>query len=188
MALFRKKRAKNATKETVLLWYKDYSNSNLTVKSVADKYGVHPDTMIKRFHQYGFAVRSKGFQINNAQGKVSNKWDVLPYLHMKKFQYQRRALRKGLEFTLTDEEFLLLVKQSCYYCNKAYTEEIRKVNRRQIHMLTIDRVDSNKGYTKDNCVACCKQCNTMKMDIPLQDWYNKIELILNVKINRESNE
>ena len=30
----------------------------------------------------------------------------------------------------------------------------------------IDRIDNNKGYTKENCVPCCDICNRIKMDLP----------------------
>jgi 5-methylcytosine-specific restriction endonuclease McrA len=28
----------------------------------------------------------------------------------------------------------------------------------------IDRVDNSIGYTPDNCVPCCTQCNRIKLD------------------------
>lgn len=41
----------------------------------------------------------------------------------------------------------------------------------------IDRKDSSKGYTIDNCVPCCTECNTMKSDLPLDVFYNRIDKI-----------
>jgi hypothetical protein len=41
----------------------------------------------------------------------------------------------------------------------------------------IDRVDSNKGYTIDNCVPCCKTCNLAKAELSQRDfldWVRKV--------------
>ena len=48
--------------------------------------------------------------------------------------------------------------------------------------LSLDRKDSNKGYTKDNVVWCCWQANNIKQDLNLNDWkqwINDIHFILN---------
>jgi hypothetical protein len=46
-------------------------------------------------------------------------------------------------------------------------------------VVSVDRIDSNKGYTKDNIVLCCWVVNNIKQDLSveeLKDWAN---LILN---------
>lgn len=35
----------------------------------------------------------------------------------------------------------------------------------------IDRVDSSKGYTVENSVACCKYCNTAKNTMTESEFY-----------------
>jgi hypothetical protein len=34
----------------------------------------------------------------------------------------------------------------------------------------IDRVDSNIGYTLENCVPCCEAVNRMKMDLSKEEF------------------
>ena len=34
----------------------------------------------------------------------------------------------------------------------------------------IDRLDSSKGYTIDNCVSCCSVCNTAKLEMDVDDF------------------
>ena len=46
----------------------------------------------------------------------------------------------------------------------------------------IDRIDSTKGYSKDNCVSCCKMCNIMKNKFSKEDFLNKVESIYNYYI------
>lgn len=43
----------------------------------------------------------------------------------------------------------------------------------------IDRIDSTKGYSADNCVPCCSKCNRMKLDHSIEDFKNHISKIYN---------
>lgn len=57
------------------------------------------------------------------------------------------------DFHLTDAQLLLLVlMNTCEYCG-FHQEGV---------FLGIDRVDSRKGYTVENCLPCCWRCNTAK--------------------------
>jgi hypothetical protein len=43
----------------------------------------------------------------------------------------------------------------------------------------IDRKDNNKGYTLENSVSCCTQCNTAKLNFTTEqfmDWIEKVYL------------
>lgn len=68
--------------------------------------------------------------------------------------YKNTAKKRGIEFKLTEEEFLLFWQKPCRYCGS--------------EMITIglDRVDSDMGYIIDNIVPCCRTCNWMKKNIP----------------------
>ncbi len=80
--------------------------------------------------------------------------------------YKIRAKEKNLEWDITDEEARKYFNSKCYYCN----------------MLTnyngIDRLDSTKGYTKNNIVSCCKICNYMKGIKSVEDFIKIIKYIL----------
>lgn len=67
--------------------------------------------------------------------------------------YIRGSLKREYEFTLTFEEFAILVDKECYYCHYYKKEEVNGV----------DRVDNTKGYTKENSVSCCEICNRLKL-------------------------
>lgn len=83
----------------------------------------------------------------------------------------KNPTKKQKEFKLTIEEFSNLIHQRCYYCGELPSADNvwnksgkRKMDDSLIKINGIDRIDSNKGYTADNCVACCPQCNRMKLD------------------------
>lgn len=86
--------------------------------------------------------------------------------------YQKRAESKGTVLEFTEEEFNEFTKQPCFYCggysnSKKYEDQF----------CGIDRIDSNKGYSKDNCVPCCYTCNVMKMGLDVYDFLDKVENI-----------
>lgn len=84
------------------------------------------------------------------------------------------------EFKLTKEEFIELVNSKCHYCGIEPFNFQGNKNKSVIKALNgIDRVDSSKGYTKDNTVPCCMHCNRAKMDRNIDDFKNWVKLIYN---------
>lgn len=165
------------TNEQALVWYEDYKDHTTSVSAIADKYKVKSATMVRRFKKLGLQLRSSGFRPGNCRGVDGKDSLRLAYLWLYKFAYKRRAFRKGWEFTISEDQFITLVTSPCHYCGKAHTEETRVVAKKQINMLTVDRVDSKMGYTPDNCVPCCKLCNTMKLDSTVSEFMSKIKNI-----------
>lgn len=68
-------------------------------------------------------------------------------------RYVQSAKRRNLQWALNDHECHTLFTAACHYC--AESPPAASLN-------GIDRIDSTKGYTRDNVVACCKQCNWAK--------------------------
>lgn len=50
--------------------------------------------------------------------------------------------------------------------------------------VSIDRIDSNKGYTKDNVQLVCSAINFMKSNLSLNDFIMYCESVINYKINK----
>lgn len=72
--------------------------------------------------------------------------------------------------TLTiDELHDLYGKQNgrCFYTGRELKLAMKHINH---DSLSIDRIDSSKGYTLTNVVLCCSIVNTMKMDHSLEDF------------------
>lgn len=82
--------------------------------------------------------------------------------------YQTRAKKKKINFELTKEEFDNITSQPCLYCGE-YTEGKENVG--------IDRIDSNKGYIKGNCVPCCANCNLGKYTSNVSVWLKRMRKI-----------
>lgn len=68
---------------------------------------------------------------------------------------------------MTFQDFKTLTSQPCSYCGDSQG------------LIGIDRIDSQKGYNKNNCTPACKYCNLMKLDYDLDFWLKHMEQILN---------
>lgn len=62
---------------------------------------------------------------------------------------------------LTFQEFLGFTKiTQCEYCDSPI--QWKPYSDKKHAGYNIDRKDNSKGYTKENCVVCCSQCNRVK--------------------------
>lgn len=78
------------------------------------------------------------------------------YLHK-----HQTSSERGIPFELSLSDFKKLVKRKrCYYTNQMLTRGLSDRN-----TFTLDRLDSNKGYTKDNTVPCCGWVNQLKNEL-----------------------
>lgn len=98
-------------------------------------------------------------------------------------EYANSAKKRGLEFSISMEEFEVLIFSCCSYCgippstikNKyvkkdgspASNTRGKEIRPERIAQATlayngVDRIDNAIGYTSDNCVTACKQCNLAK--------------------------
>jgi len=103
-------------------------------------------------------------------------------------RYKTGARKRGLVFEIDFNQFLDLSSQNCHYCgaepsncyNLKYHKGPHKGQPRSgepfIHN-GIDRIDSENGYVKDNCVPCCKRCNLAKNDMGEAEFYNWLDRV-----------
>ena len=94
--------------------------------------------------------------------------------------YSHNARRKGREFKLTSKDFEELIYLPCHYCaisgsSHIKPQKIRRTERKSVYYNGLDRIDSSKGYTRDNVVTCCKYCNRAKSDRTTTDFLNWLE-------------
>ena len=80
-------------------------------------------------------------------------------------RYKKGAWDRNLCFDLTREEFERIVQEPCYYCGSDKQSKQMYNKRGLVYYTGIDRVDNDKGYILDNCVACCKKCNLDKKSV-----------------------
>lgn len=85
--------------------------------------------------------------------------------------YVARAKRKGLSFDLTRHDYNALVNGACFYCKRAADD---------LHVNGIDRMDNSAGYTLNNCVTCCSECNQMKAGMNNVDYVDHCKRVARV--------
>lgn len=90
--------------------------------------------------------------------------------------YKRNAQNKGNIFSLTYEQFRELIASDCHYCG-VEPSNMKKLREVVLHWNGIDRKDNDKGYTVENCVPCCKDCNYLKNNRDYMEFLSKIATI-----------
>jgi hypothetical protein len=70
----------------------------------------------------------------------------------------------ALPWDLSLEEYKTLVTSPRFYCGMPPKQHPHGVLLRRTGLKRngIDRIDSSRGYSKENCVSCCKLCNMDK--------------------------
>jgi hypothetical protein len=78
---------------------------------------------------------------------------------------KREAKRRSIHFSLSLKLYeSKLWGKPCHYCGC------------DIEVTGLDRKDSSKGYTPDNVVPCCWDCNTKKGTKPYEDFLAEIKV------------
>ena len=95
-------------------------------------------------------------------------------------KYKKSASERKLDFDLSKEQFEKLIKENCFYCGLEPRENSKnKWYNGSIVANGIDRVDNQKGYSVENCVPCCRQCNFAKRDLSIEDFKNWATKLVN---------
>ena len=106
-------------------------------------------------------------------------WGVLPERACENRVFSgcaRGARKRNLEWSLDFETFKRFMYSNCFYCNRPPHQKMRS-RRTSILYTGIDRIDSSRGYFKDNIVASCGTCNYMKSDMQIQVFLEHIRCI-----------
>lgn len=99
--------------------------------------------------------------------------------------YKCRAKTIQKEFSISFEEFSILVTNNCYFCNGEPSQRNTKIGRkRKVKYSGIDRLDNKSGYVISNCVPCCAKCNMMKNELSTDDFKSHIQSIYNFYIRK----
>ncbi|MGB1546354.1 MAG: hypothetical protein ACPHDJ_07345 [Candidatus Puniceispirillaceae bacterium] len=80
-----------------------------------------------------------------------------------------RAKKKGWEFDLTDEWYWQIVNAG--FCQKTGLPFVMDATRKSPFQPSVDRVDSSRGYTQDNCQVVCLIFNFAKNKFSEEDVY-----------------
>lgn len=116
--------------------------------------------------------------------------------------YNRKTKNPKKKFLLSFEQFIQIIFSPCKYCNSVGTNRSKsicntlKINRKKRKNKTklkrskkiklkdilfivngVDRINSNKCYTKNNCVPCCEMCNWMKNNYSRKEFLEQVKRI-----------
>lgn len=80
--------------------------------------------------------------------------------------------RRNQECDIQFKDWLKIVKKNCEYCDRT-PKDLNKLTH------GLDRINSNLGYLLDNVCSCCYDCNVMKSDLKIIDFYSHIRRIYN---------
>ena len=101
-------------------------------------------------------ARNKKHYIKNQQ-KHKDRIKQMAVLPQRQFTYiKRRAKRDNIGFDITLDDFVRIRSAGvCFYCKKELSTTAPN----------IDRLNSVRGYSLENCVPCCLECNLVKRDL-----------------------
>ena len=78
-------------------------------------------------------------------------------------KYKSHAKNAKREFNLDRNQLKILFESSCYYCDATPANVFKGSGMNGDYTYNgIDRKDNSLGYTIQNCITCCKQCNFAK--------------------------
>ena len=99
--------------------------------------------------------------------------------------YIGNSKRRNIKFELTKEQMLVLFKSKCFYCgcDPSAISNSKKCHGEYVYN-GIDRLDNVNGYTIENVVSCCKQCNYKKGSQSYDAFLNWIKRVYEYKIMR----
>lgn len=100
------------------------------------------------------------------------------------YNYKDAAQRRGYNFELTEDEFFSLISQNCYHCGSdlSMVNNEERFRGRVLKYNGVDRLNNSIGYTKENCVPCCKICNNSKSTLSMEEWISWIDRIYNYRL------
>ena len=101
--------------------------------------------------------------------------------------YKQSAKNKNRIFELSRKEFENLITSKCYYCGKEPSIERKSYNdvdKKPFYYNGVDRKNNDLGYTKENAVSCCTECNFLKKDYTEEYFLKLIESIYEWRIKK----
>lgn len=89
-------------------------------------------------------------------------------LRVRLWYAKAEARKRGLEWSLSDEQFVQLSCCPCSYCGRGgcNATSLRDI----VEAGGIDRFDNSLGYTPENSVPCCTACNQAKNDMTAEQF------------------
>lgn len=82
---------------------------------------------------------------------------------------QNGAKKRGIEWALSNEQFIELACQPCFYCGRGGAPRGSGLYD-MVEASGVDRFDNSQGYTVSNSVPCCRMCNAAKSTLTAEQF------------------
>jgi hypothetical protein len=104
-------------------------------------------------------------------------------------KYIQRADKANIQFELSIDVFKNLVQKNCFYCNAEPKKRMAGKRNFNGYFLSngLDRIDNDKGYTENNVVPCCSNCNFMRHSMSQQDFLSWVARVYNHSVKGKKN-
>lgn len=163
--------------KTTIEYIKDKINSGYIIKEIADELKCTTNSLSKFCKENGYnPILDYKEEHYIKQYRVIIKSNKLVNTLYNRYEYSAKI--RALNFELNIEDFAQMIEQNCFYC-EATPSLVIKTKLTKLLYNGIDRKNNKMGYTKDNCVPCCRICNQMKMDLDFNDFVEKCKIIGN---------
>lgn len=145
-------------KELILQKIKEYRNKNKELIQIRKK--KYARSEVGKLIQKRSSLK---YETNN-RNLTGTRYRTPEQIYQRRFySMQRNAKARNIEFNLSKNDVIKLMMSPCNYCGD-----------NRLDNFGVDRIDSNIGYFIDNCVPCCKTCNTAKLDLSLDDFKSHV--------------
>jgi len=112
--------------------------------------------------KYGHALRTTTKSCGCLNTQMRKNKHPLEWLYKRLIN---KCIYKNKQVYLTFDDFLEFTKtNTCHYCGCNVEWRERKPGVYQSVRYNLDRKNNEIGYTKENCVVCCLDCNYTKAD------------------------
>jgi len=115
-----------------------------------------------------YANKARQWRKNNPETAKTIRYEANRKPNTKYANLRQKAKQRGVLLALNREEYFKIVSSPCFYCSGKLNETGHG----------LDRVNSSKGYTKDNVVPCCGKCNRIKNSFTKEELLNHLPIFL----------
>lgn len=155
-------------------------------KDAAKALGIGYDVLLRLKRLYGVSIKPGANQYNQLTGF---RWSKLsPFcviVHSLWRACQTSSLRRGHKFSLTLAEFKELAAKPCAYCGQRPCRVLkvgssRAGGRRRAYRAKVngaDRLNNAMGYSLDNVVPCCMNCNFAKRQMTVEQFKSWVSAV-----------
>lgn len=134
--------------------------------------------------KYGNTLKNIKIGCSPCYAKSLRRTDKKPAFSKYYSSLKANAKSRSIEVEISLDEFVKIASNNCYWCDlPPQPKNGFKEWQDSVMISGIDRKDNSIGYTVQNSVPCCYDCNRAKSDLPIDLWMYWIARI--VKNNKD---